>query len=223
MANLLTERLSTDPPFAFVGLDVFGPWQVTARRTRGGEADCKRWAVLFTCTSVRAVHIEVMESMDASSFINALRRFVAVRGPAKQLRSDCGTNFIGACSELQLNVGGPDTERVHTFLSNLGCTWVFNPPHASHMGGVWERMIGLAHRILDSMLLEHYPGPFTHEVFVTFLTEVMTIINARPLVSVSTDVECWEILIPAMLLTQKTGANTLAPDLTKDLHRRLWR
>lgn len=31
--------------------------------------------------------------MDTSSFINALRRFLAIRGPVKQLRSDCGTNL----------------------------------------------------------------------------------------------------------------------------------
>ncbi len=91
MSDLPPERLSMDPPFSFVGLDVFGPWVVTSRRTRGGQASSKRWAVLFTCMSTRAIHIEVIESMDNSSFINALRRFFTIRGPAKQLRSDCGT------------------------------------------------------------------------------------------------------------------------------------
>ncbi len=102
MSDLPPERLSMDPPFSFVGLDVFGPWVVTSRRTRGGQANSKRWAVLFTCMSTRAIHIEIIESMDSSSFINALRRFFAIRGPAKQLRSDCGTNFIGACKELKM-------------------------------------------------------------------------------------------------------------------------
>lgn len=72
MADLPVDRLSTDPPFSYVGLDVFGPWKITARRTRGGEANSKRWAVLFTCMSIRAIHIEVIESLDTSSFINAL-------------------------------------------------------------------------------------------------------------------------------------------------------
>ncbi|KAJ8353216.1 hypothetical protein SKAU_G00207830 [Synaphobranchus kaupii] len=53
------------------------------------------------CT--RAVHIEVIESMSSSSFINALRRFFSIRGPAKQLISDCGTNFVGASKELKLD------------------------------------------------------------------------------------------------------------------------
>lgn len=63
---------------------------------------------MFTCMSTRAVHIEVVESMDTSSAINALRRFFAICGPAK-LRSDCGTNFIGAIKELGLKRESQDT------------------------------------------------------------------------------------------------------------------
>ena len=90
MANFPIDRLTPAPPFSYGGLDIFGPWLVSARRTRGGMAISKRWAVLFTCLTTRAIHIEVIESMDASCFINALRRFLALRGPAVQLRSDCG-------------------------------------------------------------------------------------------------------------------------------------
>lgn len=50
MADLPAERLQTDPPFSYVGLDVFDPWEIITRRTRGGQANSKRWAVLFTCT-----------------------------------------------------------------------------------------------------------------------------------------------------------------------------
>ena len=104
MANLPVDRLTPAPPFSFLGLDVFGPWLVSARRTRGGVANSKRWASLFTCLTTRAIHIELIESMDSSSFINALRRFLALRGPVVQLCSDCGTNFIGAHNELQASL-----------------------------------------------------------------------------------------------------------------------
>lgn len=89
MADLPPDRLSTEPPFTYVGLDVFSPWTITTRRTRGGQANSKRWAVLFTCMSIRAVHIELIEAMDTSSFINALRRFFALRGPAKDRVPGC--------------------------------------------------------------------------------------------------------------------------------------
>ncbi|KAI4896990.1 hypothetical protein NFI96_001373, partial [Prochilodus magdalenae] len=224
MADLPAERLSADPPFSFVGVDVFGPWMVTARRTRGGLASSKRWAALFTCMSTRAIHIEVLESMDSSSFINALRRFFSVRGPAKQMRSDCGTNFVGACKELQMDSVTSDKE-VQGYLSDNGCRWIFNPPHSSHMGGSWERLIGLARRILDSMLLKVGPVKLTHEVLTTFMAEVSAILNARPLVPVSTDPDSPFILTPATLLTQKVSA--LPPPKgefdEKDLYGKQWR
>lgn len=66
------------------------------------------------------------------------------------------------------------------------------------MGGVWERMIGVARRILDAMLLKENCR-LSHEV----LAEVMAIMNARPLVPVSSDPGMPAVLTPAMLLTQK--------------------
>lgn len=185
MADLPPERLKINPPFTYVGLDVFGPWMVRARRTRGGHAESKRWAILFTCMSIRAVHIEVVESMDASSCINALRRFFAIRGPAKELRSDCGTNFVGASKELGLNMPQQE-EKVFRYLSERGCSWEFNPPHSSHRGGSWERMIGVARRILDCFLPREHTA-FSHEVLCTLMAEVSAIINARPLIPVSSD------------------------------------
>ncbi len=172
MADLPIDRLSTEPPFTYVGLYVFGPWTVVARRTRGGQAQSKRWAVLFTCMTTRAVHIELIDCMDSSTFINALRRFFALRGPAKQIRSDCGTNFVGACNELEIVLADSREPNVKRYLSGEGCTWVFNPPHASHMGGAWERMIGVSRRILDSMLQQISPSCLTHEVLSTLMAEV---------------------------------------------------
>jgi hypothetical protein len=141
MADLPVQRLTPAPPFTYVGLDVFGPWQIVTRRTRGGVACNKRWAVIFTCLTVRAIHIELIESLDTSSFINALRRFLALRGPVAQLRSDCGTNFVGARNELEAAMNEMDKKDIEAYLVHKGCEWIFNPPHASHAGGIWERMI----------------------------------------------------------------------------------
>ena len=203
MADLPVDRISPAPPFSYVGLDVFGPWQICARRTRGGLAHSKRWAVLFACMSTRAVHIEVIESMDTSSFINALRRFLAIRGPVIQLRSDCGTNFVGACNELQAVLKPSDASPVKRYLLKEGCEWLFNSPHASHTGGAWERMIGVARRVLEAMLADVSPKHLTHEVLTTLMAEVSAIVNARPLVPVSNDPDVPEVLTPATLLTHK--------------------
>ncbi|KAK3740123.1 hypothetical protein QZH41_001270 [Actinostola sp. cb2023] len=226
MADLPAERLTPAPPFSYVGLDVFGPWQICARRTRGGLARSKRWAVLFTCMTTRAIHVEVIESMDTSSFINALRRFLALRGPVIRLRSDCGTNFVGARNELQGVLKPSDISAVQTYLLKEGYEWVFNPPHASHAGGAWERMIGVARRVLESILADVPPQHLTHEVLTTLMAEVTAIVNARPLLPVSCDPEAPEILTPATLLTQKPQQlkPAAAGDFSSaDLYSKQWR
>lgn len=91
---------------------------------------------------------------------------------------------------------------VQRYLSEQGCSWNFRPPHASHMGGSWERMIGVARRICDSMLLQQ-KSRLTQEVLSTLMAEVTAIINAHPLLPMSTDPQQPFILSPAMLLTQK--------------------
>lgn len=174
--------------------------------------------------NTRGVHIEVIESLDTNSCINALRRFFAVRGPAKQLRSDRGTNFIAASSELSM--GQPDEKQtsILKYLHSNGCTWEFNPPHASHMGGVWERMIGVTRRILDSMLLQNKHIHLTHDVLCTLMAEISAIINARPLVPVSSDPSSPFLLSPAMILTQKPSLPAPPANFNeKDLLRAQWR
>ncbi|XP_077149194.1 uncharacterized protein LOC143810206 [Ranitomeya variabilis] len=223
MANLPPDRLNTEPPFTNVGLDVFSPWSVATRRTRKILTEAKCWAVLFTCLSIRAVHIEVIESMDTSSFVNALHRFIAIRGPVKHIRSDRGTNFVGAAGELQIP-SNLDIANVERYLGKQGCTWTFNLPHSSHMGGAWERMIGIAHKILDSIFLQ-VNTRLTQESLTTFLAEVSAIMNARPLTALSSDSGDPSIFTPAMLLTQKTCVPKapFGEFNDKDLYRRQWR
>ena len=45
MADLPPDRLEPGPPFTSVGVDTFGPWNITARRTMGGQSNNRRWAV----------------------------------------------------------------------------------------------------------------------------------------------------------------------------------
>lgn len=117
MGSLPSERLQVAPPFTYVGVDVFGPWDVVLRRTRGGQANSKRWAVMFSCMSKSAVHVELIESTSTDSFINALRRLFAIRGPAKQIRSDCGTNFVGAARALKMSKTDFGFQDIENYLS----------------------------------------------------------------------------------------------------------
>lgn len=97
MGNLPSARLAHHRrPFTFVGLDYFGPIQVSICRRRE-----KRYVALYTCLVVRAIHLEVVSSLSADSAIMSLRRFIARRGTPSEIHSDNGMAFVGANRELK--------------------------------------------------------------------------------------------------------------------------
>ena len=202
MAELPSDRVSVSSVFSYTGVDLFGPFLV-----KQGRSSVKRYVALFTCLASRAVHLEVVSSMSTDAFINALRRLVAIRGPIRCLRSDRGTNFVGASNEIR-------ESQVRSFLQKHGCDlvdWKFNVPKSSHFGGVWERQIRSARRILAS-ILEQSSGQLDDEGLRTVMYEVSAIINSRPLTSESVN-DCTAPLpiSPANLLTGKSEVTLLPP------------
>ena len=135
MADLPEDRVEPSAPFTYCGVDYFGPWYI-----REGRKELKRYGVVFTCLCCRVIHLEIAFSLTTDSFINALCRFIAIRGPVRELRCDKGTNFIGAERELREAVSELDENRLKQFLLKENCDYVVfktNVPHASHMGGIW--------------------------------------------------------------------------------------
>ena len=92
MADLPVERLAyKSPSFTNTGVDYFGPFYVTVRRTNE-----KRWGFLFVCLTTPAVQVEIVPSMDASSYVMGVERFVSCRSTPAILWSENCTNFVGA-------------------------------------------------------------------------------------------------------------------------------
>mgnify|MGYP001792639325 CR=1 FL=1 len=176
----------------------------------------KAYGLMITCLASRAVHIELLEDMSSDSFINALRNLIAIRGAVSTIRCDQGTNFIGAFNDLAKNLEGP-LKSSHPHIK-----FTFNPPHSSHMGGVWERLIRSARTILKGMGQKHCARLSTSQLRTLFY-EVMAVINSRPLGNVS---EVDLPLTPNMLLTMKSQI-TLPPPADfcdSDLYsRKRWR
>lgn len=224
MAHIPPDRSDTSLPFTNVGLDVFGPWEITTRRLRDGAANAKRWGLLFTCLSSRAIHIEVLETLEASSCICALRRFLAIRGPVKKLRCNQGTNFVGRKSQLDGALMEMDQSRIQRFETKQGCEWIFNLPLASYFGGVWERQIATVRRVLNATLLEIGRQQLSHELLVTLMAEGTGIVKSRPIATIPLEIDEPQPLTPAMLLTMKT--RPLAPAsghfVQQDVYSRNW-
>ena len=218
MADLPLPRITPDlPPFTCVGIDYFGPFLVRQRRSL-----VKRYGTIFTCLALRAVHLEISHSLDTDSFLLALRRFIARRGQVKEIRSDNGTNFVGGEKELRVMITSWNQAKIHDSLLQKGIKWFFNPPTASHHGGVWERLIRSTRKILAGLTKEQ---SLDDESLQTLMCEAESIINGRPLTKVSDDPKDLEPLTPNHLLLLRRDT-PLPPGLfvkSDNLSRRRWR
>ena len=103
-----------EAPFSHCGVDLIGPVIVKEGRKR-----LKRWIVLFTCLTVRCVHLEVVETAETDSYINSMRRFTNRRGCPHTMYSDNGSNFRGATAELREFISNLDQDAINTFTAGL--------------------------------------------------------------------------------------------------------
>ena len=179
-------------PFQHVGLDYFGSIKV-----KRGRSLVKRYGCILTCLQSRAVHLEVAHSLDTDSFIQLLIRFLSRRGSPTDLYSDNGSNFVGAERELMMWTVNVDKHRVSSELLEKRIRWHFNPPHASHRGGVWERIIRSVRRIVTAVCGDQ---TLNDECLLTVLTEAERILNNWPIVPVVSEDSESAALTPNHLL-----------------------
>jgi hypothetical protein len=192
MAALPNARTEPTMPFVKCGVDYFGPFMV--KRGRSTE---KVWGVIFTCFTTRAVHLELADSLSSDCFINVFRRFVGRRGEVSEVWSDNGTNFVGGERELYKEISKLKKSDIEDQLAAKQVKWHFNPPAASHFGGVWERLIRSVRRALHHVMRGR---AMTYSVLETALIEVEALMNSRPIARVSEDVNDMSTLTPGHFL-----------------------
>ena len=147
MADLPKEKLGyLEPAFGNCGVDYFGSFFVSIQRSSE-----KRWVFLITCLITRAIHLEIVSSMDTSACVAGNERFIARRGMPNVIWSDNGTNFVGAEKEF-LEVTCRWNDYAPAALVSTDIRWKFNPPSAPRQCGSWERMIRSCKRVFYSIL-----------------------------------------------------------------------
>jgi hypothetical protein len=200
MAPLLEEQTTPErPPFTFVGIDYFGPLNV-----KQGRSIVKRYGVIFTCLTTRAVHFEIAQSLTTDSFLSAFQRFVNRRGTPEKVFSDNGTNLVGGDRELRRSLQEWNQVNIEKCMTQREIEWKFNPPYSSHRGGAWERLIRSARAILKALTTEQLVND---EQLVTLMTETEKIMNDRPITQVSNDPNDPQALSPSMLLLMRSNSS----------------
>ncbi|XP_059216472.1 uncharacterized protein LOC131994137 isoform X3 [Stomoxys calcitrans] len=206
MAPLPVDRITPYVrPFSYTGLDYFGPVNVTIRRRKE-----KRWVALFTCLTIRAVHLEISTDLSSDACLLCIRNFINRRGVPVMIRSDNGTNFVGIAKELQGTSNFLDiNDSFRSSMTALGIKWVYNTPNNPSEGGVWERLVQSVKKALYAMLKEHAPKL---ETLQALLIEAENMVNARPLTHIPVSPDDSEPLTPNhFILGCPNSTHTPAP------------
>ena len=192
--------------FAKTGLDFAGPFETKFGR---GRARKKVYILVLTCMQIRAVHLEVTDSQDMTAVMNAMTRFVDIRGMPTDILSDNFSTFISEDKELQDWVRHLDSDLL---IKSEGANvkWHLTPPHAPHHGGIYETMVKATKRALKSI---NDRENLDLDEFRTLVSRCAAIINGRPLKRIPDDPSV-TILTPNHFLYGNMGGAITTENLT---------
>jgi transposase InsO family protein len=162
--------------FHHTGMDFFGPFELTGRR--------RAWGLLFTCLTVRAVHLEVCQDMTVDAWLNAVERFMARRGKPASITCDNGGTFVGGNKKLQAVVRAQlkallKDDLTEAMVRKHQVEFHFIPPGTPHYGGAWESLVRQVQRNLMKTI--GLIPKLTIDKLATFMTRAEAALNSRPL------------------------------------------
>ncbi|KAG1664783.1 Zinc finger protein 271 [Nymphon striatum] len=167
-APLPKARVTKSPVFTVTGIDFAGPIFCSDLPNK------KYYICLFVCAVVRAIHLELVDSLTSEDFILAFRRFAALKRVPSIVYSDNGKNLVGGQRILSSCLGPAAPQ------------WRFICPRSPWWGGWWERLV---RSVKNGIRKTVGKGCLTKIQLQTCLCEVANSINSRPLTFVGSDVE----------------------------------
>ncbi|XP_029157318.1 uncharacterized protein LOC114929805 [Nylanderia fulva] len=223
MADLPAQRVTASKPFTHSGVDYAGPILLKEGKRRNAKLH-KAYMSVFVCFSTRAVHLEIVTNLTSEAFLGSFKRFISRRGKPACVYSDNGTTFVGArkqIKELYDLINDDDTQfAIRRFMRDNEINWHFIPPHAPHVGGLWEAAVKSAkfhiNRIVGNANL-------TYEEMQTVLCKIAAVLNSRPLTPLSEDPNDLHCITPGHFLVGAALNSFPVADFTKENPGRLLR
>ena len=192
--KLPKDRTTGGGAFEVIGTDFAGPIRYRCSNKREG----KSYLVIFSCSLSKAVHLELIKNLEATTFIPCLKRLIARRGRPRVIYSDNGTTFVKASKWLKRV---RDDERVQGLLQQYDIAWKFNLSRAPWWGGQFERLIGV---VKNAMYKVIGGATLTWSELCDVLLDVEIQVNRRPLSYMEDDAEV-PTLTPSTFLFQRTS------------------
>ena len=99
MAPLPTARLKMSPTFHVISLDLFGPFEI--KDTVKQRSRKKVWGIVLNCSATRAIHIDATKDYGTEAVLQALSKFISLRGAPSLIYSVKGSHLLAASDDLK--------------------------------------------------------------------------------------------------------------------------
>ncbi|XP_063923055.1 uncharacterized protein LOC135137361 [Zophobas morio] len=165
-------------PFESAGVNYAGPIRLKEGKRGGKVRETKAYIAVFVCLSTKAVHLELVTDLTTETFLAAFRRFTL---ELKELQEFTSENENGLKESL----------------ASSGVNWEFIPPRTPHFGGLWESAVKSVKKHLYTVTRGLL---CTFEEYYTLLTQIESVLNSRPLMPMSEDINDLDVLTPSHFL-----------------------
>jgi len=191
--------LAFSHPFTYTGVDIFGPFYVfdhflaqpkTNKRQKNKRIVIKalqkktskvykKWVLIFTCLSTRAVYLIAVDQLNTETIWTAFNTFFADRGYPRKILSDNAAQFRLLSRHLPTFWNDfSEATCIQDVMYRKDMTWHFTPAKAPWYGGLYERLIGVIKNAYYRIFGDHSVHAQT---FQRTLKNLQVMINERPL------------------------------------------
>ncbi len=179
MAPLPDERVAVEEPaFTNIAIDGLGPMWT---QEIGRKQPQKTWVLVIICSTTRAINLEILPDLTAESFVTAVRRQIADYGLVRSVRLDNLRSHVRMKTEFDALLRADKFDKVKESFKDKAIKWSFSAVGQPSTNGVVERAV----RITKSAILKTLgTRMLSRDQLLTFLKEVKSTVNSRPLAQV---------------------------------------
>lgn len=206
VTNLPKHRVNLIKPFLHTGVDFTGHLWI-----EGDKGVCKMYLLVFTCLTIRAIHLELVPDMSTRSFLLALMRFTNMYGIPSHIYSDNARSFIAGCNMMEEVFTSTEFK---TEYQSYNIKHIRIPQYSAWVGSTWERLI----RVVKSCLFKAIGrSRIPYFELLTVISDVQNSINQRPLTYRCSSESELEAITPNCFLRPNVNAGLLLKVENPDL------